>query len=138
MAPARVDPPPQLGLTWLDKLAATAFVDCAETGPGPLIKVICESAQSLIGDDRDAARIRLLAREIAMVKASLDLITASIGERLRANDERGALLADRLARSATRRLTMLCAEHRAAGAVERRSTIVAVAHADAVHVDTGE
>ncbi len=60
---------------------------------------------------------------------------ASIGDRVRAGDERGALLADRVATSATRRLAILVAEHRATCAAEKRQAIVAIGHADVVHVE---
>jgi hypothetical protein len=98
-APSRA-PEQRLGLTWLDKQAATALVDGDATELAELVELARGCAEALAGEDANGARRRLLAREIAMAKATLDLLTASIGDRVRAGDERGALLADRLATSA--------------------------------------
>jgi len=64
------------------------------------------------------------------------LLTASIGARIWAGDERGALLADRLATSAARRLAILVTEHRATFVAEKRMTVVAIGHPDVVHVES--
>lgn len=69
-----------------------------------LVELVRGCAEALAGEDANGARRRLLSREIAIAKTTLDLLTASIGDRVRAGDERGALLADRLATSAAKRL----------------------------------
>lgn len=122
---SRAGRPPRLELSWLDKLAATA---CADGEATPLVELVRASAESLSGVDPGAARARLLAREIAIAKATLDLLVAAMGERLGRGDERGAILLDRLATGAAKRLALLTSAH-------SRATIVAVAHADVVHVE---
>lgn len=126
--PPRARPTPQLGLSWLDKLAATA---CADGETAGLVELVRASAEALCGDAPDAARARLLAREIAIAKATLDLLVAGLGERLARGDERGALLLDRLATGAARRLALLTGAH-------TRAAVVAVAHADVVHVEAAK
>jgi hypothetical protein len=128
-------PGQRLGLSWLDRQATTALVEGDATDLAELVELARGCAEALAGEDANGARRRLLAREIAMAKATLDLLTASIGDRVRAGDGRGALLADRLATSATRRLAILAAEHRATCASEKRQAIVAIGHADVVHVE---
>lgn len=122
---SRAGRPPRLELSWLDRLAATA---CADGEATALVELVRASAESLSGDDPSAARSRLLAREIAIAKATLDLLVASMGERLGRGDERGAILLDRLATGAAKRLALLAGAH-------GRATVVAVAHADIVHVE---
>ena len=133
-APSRA-PGQRLGLSWLDKQATTALVEGDATDLAELVELVCGCAEALAGDDANAARRRLLAREIAIAKATLDVLTSSIGDRVRAGDERGALLADRLATSAARRLAILAAEHRATCAAEKWQAVVAIGHADVVHVE---
>jgi hypothetical protein len=115
----------RLELSWLDRLAASA---CADGETAALVELVRTSAESLSGDDPSAARSRLLAREIAIAKATLDLLVAGMGERLGRGDERGALLLDRLATGAAKRLALLAGAH-------ARAAVVAVAHADVVHVE---
>lgn len=122
---SRAGRPPRVELSWLDRLAATA---CADGEATALVELVRASAESLSGDDPSAARSRLLAREIAIAKATLDLLVASMGERLGRGDERGAILLDRLATGAAKRLALLVGAH-------ARATVVAVAHADVVHVE---
>jgi hypothetical protein len=132
--PACAEPPRRLGLSWLDKQATTALVDDA-TELAELVELARGCAEALAGEDANGARRRLLSREIAIAKTTLGILTTAIGNRVRAGDERGALLADRLATSAARRLAILAAEHRAACAAERRQAVVAIGHADVVHVE---
>lgn len=133
--PAHAEPPRRLGLSWLDKQAITALIEGDPSDLSELVELARGCAEALAGDDANAARRRLLAREIAIAKATLDVLTASIGDRVRAGDERGALLADRLATSAARRLAILAAEHRATCAAEKWQAVVAIGHADVVHVE---
>lgn len=126
---------PRLGLSVLDRLAAGALV--ADEEPATLLELIRSSAESLSHQDsreRDDARVRLLSREIAVQKASLDLMTKMIGERIEANDDRGALLMDKLANGFARRLQILCGEHRACSLAERQPNVVAIGHADHVRI----
>src|SRR6266498_1189707 len=82
-----------LGLSWLDGLAATAFAD---GGDVELTKLVRDSAASLAGPDREEARVRLLSREIAICKVNLDLLNAALGSRLGTPDRRGAEMLDRM------------------------------------------
>ncbi|HET9627200.1 MAG TPA: hypothetical protein VFP84_37830 [Kofleriaceae bacterium] len=128
-------PDRRLGLSWLDKQAAVALAEGDPVALAELVELARGCAEALAGEDANEARRRLLSRELAIAKATLDLLTSSIGDRVRAGDARGALLADRLATSAARRLAILAAEHRATCTPERRLAVVAIGHADVVHVE---
>ena len=133
-APARASPA-RIALNWLERLSATAMLGDAEQRDLNDVRELARAcAEALAGDDRDAARTRLLAREVALQKVQLDMLTTQIGIRVQAGDDRGALVADRLATSAAKRLALLVAEHRASCALERR-TIVAIQHAGIVNVE---
>lgn len=110
---------PRLGLTWLNKLHAAAFVD-GDTAH--LLEVIKDAATALALEG-PAARERLLARQIALAAAAVDLLVAAAGARVQAGDAAGALLADRLATGATRRLALLL------GAAEKKVATVAIQNA---------
>jgi hypothetical protein len=125
----------RLGLTWLDKLAASAFVEGSPAELADLLELVRGCADSLASEDATDARQRLLAREIAIAKTTLDAMTTAIGHRVRANDASGALLADRLATSAARRLALLVEAHRADTLVEKRCAVVAIGHAEHVTID---
>ena len=127
--------PPRIGLTWLERVSATAMLGDADQRDLDDVRELARAcADALAGDDRDAARTRMLAREVALQKIQLDMLTALIGVRLQAGDERCVLTIDRLATSAAKRLALLAAEHRASCALERR-TIVAIQHAEVVNVE---
>jgi len=128
-------PGQRLGLSLLDKQATTALVEGDATDLAELVELARGCAEALAGEDPNGAQRRLLAREIAIAKVTLDLRTSSIGDRIRAGDERGALLADRLATSAARRLAILAAEHRATCVAEKRQAVVAIGHAEHVTVE---
>jgi hypothetical protein len=128
-------PGQRLGLSWLDRQATTALVESDATELAELVELARGCAEALAGEDANGARRRLLSREIAIAKTTLDLLTSSIGDRVRVGDERGALLADRLATSAARRLAILAAEHRATCVGEKRQAVVAIGHADVVLVE---
>src|ERR1700733_809303 len=137
--PAHDNARPRLGLTALDQLAASALI--ADKTPAVLLELVRSCAESLAHDDsreRDAARVRLLSREIAIQKISLDLITHMLAKRIDASDERGALVMNKLANGFARRLQILCAEHRASSVAERQPNIVAIGHADHVRIESTE
>jgi hypothetical protein len=126
---------PRLALTWLDRLAATALVEGSPSELVDFLELVRGCAESLAGEDAVGARQRLLSREIAIAKATLDATTAAIGQRARANDASGALLADKLATSAAKRLAMLLDAHRAETTAKRRGAVVAIGHAEHVTVE---
>jgi len=125
----------ELGLSWLDQLATTALIDGRQLD---LIALVRGSATSLAGPGGEEARLQLLSRAIAKCQTNWDLLNAGCGQQLRAGKLREAELLDRMALNATKRLTMLLAEHRAATTKAGRTAVIAVAHADAVHVEAGE
>jgi len=130
---ARAKEPPRIGLTILDQLAATAFVqdDVAE-----LLETIKDSATALAGDDRQAAGVRMIARELALSKANLDILVAMVGQRIQLGDYAGAAQLDKLATSAMKRWAIAAAEHRLSCVHERRP-IVAIGSATGVFIDGG-
>jgi hypothetical protein len=117
---------PRLGLSWLGELHAAAFV-ASDDDTAQLLEVIKDAATALALEGAPA-RERLLARHTALAAATVDILVAAAGARAQAGDAAGALLADRLATSATRRLVLLLA------AAERRGTAVAIQNA-IVHVE---
>jgi hypothetical protein len=134
---ARASPPMQLGLSPLDRRVALAFVDGDPETLADLLELVRQCAQSLVGSDRIGARQRLVAREIALEKAAMDLLVAAIGEHVRRgiNNERSVRVAaglDRLATGACRRLTMLLGV-----ATEPRSAAVSIQNA-IVNVEAAE
>jgi hypothetical protein len=126
---------PRLGLSWVDKMVATALVEGSASELADFLDLVRGCADSLAGEDATGARQRLLAREIAIAKATLDATTATIGHRMRANDASGATLADKLATSAAKRLAILVEAHRADTTVERRSAVIAIGHVEHVTVE---
>lgn len=129
---------PRLGLSTLDRLAAGSLI--ADDDITALLELVRASAESLAhteSRERDGARVRLLSRAIATAKAQLDLLTTEIGARWQAGDEHGAVVADKLALGAARRLQILCGEHRACSLAERQPSVVAIGRADHVRIDPG-
>lgn len=111
----------RLGLSWLGELHAAAFV-ASDDDTAHLLEVIKDAATALALEGA-AARERLLARHTALAAATVDLLVAAAGARAQAGDAAGALLADRLATGATRRLALLL------GAAEKRGAAVAIQNA---------
>lgn len=124
---------PSLALSWMDRMAASALLDATDSELTGFLELVRGCADSLAREDSTSSRRRLLAREIAIAKATLDATTAMIGQRARLDDVRGAVLADKLATSAARRLAILLESHRAETAIARGAT-VAIGHAEHVTV----
>jgi hypothetical protein len=104
-----------------------AFVAADGGEMAHLLELIKDTATALALEGAPA-RERLLARHTALAAATVDILVATAGARAQAGDAAGALLADRLATSATRRLALLLA------AAEKRGTAVAIQNA-IVHVE---
>jgi hypothetical protein len=130
-SPAHPTTSQRLGLSSLDHIAAAAFF---EGNKEQFFELVRGCAESLVGDDKEEARQRLLAREIAIEKCGRDLLLAAVGDSAREGNEKAAVLLDKLTTSSTRRLTWLLAEHRAACSSNTRPTLVAIGHADFVGV----
>lgn len=132
---ARAEATQRLGLSDADLVAATGVTGgLPDELIAPMLEAIKSVASALADEsDRDAARIRLVSRQIALSKAQLDVLVAQIGECMRAGDHAGARRADALANSAMKRMSLMLAEHRAA-CQSTRPTFVAVANAGVVKV----
>ena len=131
---ARVDSAPRIALTWLDQQAISGLVD---GDAEPLLAVVRDSASALAGPDRDQARVRLLARDLASMRARQSLVESGLDESVRVGNDKRALLLDKLLTSCVRRLAMLLAEHRLTCTAETRPQIIAVQNAAQVVVQAG-
>ena len=129
-------PPPQrVGLSPLDRLAASAFANGDRASVDALLALVRDGVEVLVGPDADGARFRLLAREIQAAKVALDLLTASVGDRVKSGDLQGARALDKLAIGAARRLVVLLEQHRHESAARAgRSPVVAVGVAQQILV----
>jgi hypothetical protein len=96
------------------------------------------TATSLVGPERAAARIEVLAKLIAVEHARIQSLTGFLDERLLCKDIEGAAMIDKALTNAAKRLCMYTREHAAASCVGRRDVVVAINHADAVRVGTTE
>jgi len=128
-----VDPP--IGLTSVDLLALDGLADPRDVPA--IVDAVKMSATALAGSDRNAARVRLVARAVASERARMLVLQGMLDERLLARDFDGVAAIDRLLTSTTKRLAILLGEHRAACSVGQRPTVL-VGHADAIHVEGGE
>jgi hypothetical protein len=124
----------QLGLDVLDRMAAVTFASGAVQ---ELVDWATNSARSLVGPDRNEARMRLLARAIAATRAQMLCLEQLLGQRVNVRDVRGAELVDKILTSTTRRLAALLAEHRAACSAGQRAVVVGVGHAERVTIKAG-
>jgi len=131
---AREEPPRCVALSDLERKPLALLHDDANE----MIAVVTSTTNALIGPDRVAARIVLLGKLIATEQARQLALAAFLDERLLAKDTRGVRMIDRALTNSIRRLTMLSREHTASCAVGRRDVVVAVAHADSIHVAPSE
>jgi hypothetical protein len=115
-------------------MALFAFAELDEGERQKLASMVNDSASALAGPDREEARVRVLSRMCAKCAATVDFLTMRLGT---TTTEKQAAVFDRLLTSATKRLIDLLAEHRAATTVNRPS-VIAVAHAEAVHIKGGQ
>ena len=125
----------RLALSWLDKLGAGAFADGDKQ---ELLDLVRDSAESLTGPDRNDARLRLLSRAIASMRAQQSLLEGAMGERLAARDYDGVAMLDRVLAGVVKRLVLLLAEHRHHCATDRRTALVAVGSADNLVIKVSE
>lgn len=92
------------------------------------------TACALVGPSRVEARIEIVAKLLAEQYARHLALEAFLDERMLARDIEGVAMVDRALTNCTKRIAMLSREHAASCAVGRRDVVVAVAHADAIHV----
>jgi hypothetical protein len=125
---------PQLVLSMYDKAAATTFASGAVEG---LTGWATDCARSLTGADRNEARLRLLARTIAITAAQQRTLEMMLGTALAKRDERGVDMLNKTLTATSRRLVTLLAEHRLACTLPQRTPVVAVGQAEQVIVRAG-
>ncbi len=95
------------------------------------------TAVALAGNERNAARIDVIAKSIACERARQLELSRRLDELLCGRDLEAAIVFDRLLTSANRRICGLLAEHRASCSTGHRAAIV-VGHADNVRVHAGK
>ncbi len=131
--PGEPVPAAQLGLHWVDQLPIRSLVS---TDPTAVVEHARALAAALCGPGHDAARLRLLARSIAVARTQMSLLEALLLDRLSKRDDSGVESTDKALRSVTSRLVKLIEAHRLESSQHRRVSI-AVAHADEIHVEGG-
>lgn len=132
---ARMPPLPRVRLAQFEQQAIDGLVEGDAT---ELHAWLRDRATALSGPDRDQVRLRMLSRAVATASAKATLLETLMDERLRAGDERGALLVNRLLDSAVKRLDILVERHRLWDPSRSRTQVVAVQNAGKVIVQAGE
>ena len=110
----------------------------AEGDHEELLGLVRDSAQSLVGPDRNDARLRLLSRAVASTRAQQSLLEGAMAERLAARDFDGVAMLDRVLAGVVKRLVMLLAEHRHHCATDRRSALVAVGSTESLVIKVAD
>ncbi len=128
-----VSPPAKLA--WREQQAIVGLVDGDD---GELQAWASRTVAGLTSSDRHAARLALLAQAIAAQHLRMNEYQKQLDERVCAGDREGSAMFSKLLDGAVRRLVALCTEHRASSSLGQRSTLIAVAHADAVNVEAAE
>jgi hypothetical protein len=131
---ARSEAPRSIGLSDLERKPLALLHDDA----GEMLALVTSTSNALVGPDRVAARVEFLAKLIGTEHARLLALAAFLDERLMAKDIEGAAMIDRALTNCTKRIAMLVREHAASCTVGRRDVVVAVAHANSVHVSPTE
>lgn len=131
----------KLGLSSVDELALREFVGGEPKAWDVLIKQVSHWAHSLYErDDRDDARMRMLARMIASHRAKALMLEAKRDEALVVRDFQATAMLDKVLDGTMKRLLALLEEHRRACGAGQRSvsvTAVAVNRVDTVNVVAG-
>lgn len=131
-APEPTPPTPQVDsqgrrmrINWLDRMAVKGTATGSEEDFGQLYGLV-EETMNALWLEPDAARLRLLARTIAVLRAKIELLEGLSDRALMAGDLPFAAAIQKYLDGTTRRMTMLLTEHRLATQAERRSVSVAV------------
>ncbi len=129
----------RLGLSSLDLLALDSFVNATPGAAVALRNQITEWANALYDrDDRDDARMRMLARAIALTRAKCLILESKRDECLKRRDAEDVTLLQRVLLGETRQLALLMAEHRLACTAGRRAAVnVAIGQVGAVNIAAG-
>lgn len=112
--------------TWVDRLAIEKLV---EGSPEELRKLhgLLEETMNGLYVEPEPARMRVLARTIALLRAKVMLLEGIADHMLAARDFAAMTAVQKALDSTARRLAMMLSEHRLASQGERRSVTVAVA-----------
>lgn len=97
-------PAPRLGLSELDKLAATALAVGDVAG---LLEQVRARAEALCGHERDAAMSRVLARRIASVEVAVELLETMVAKCVAGRDWEALGHVERLLRTNSARMVRL-------------------------------
>ena len=120
VAPSQAPSRPRVGLVELDVLGLRAM---AGDKAASLMAETQASADSLVGEGRDAARQRLVARLLAVARSEVCLLQAMYKERLLEGNERGLRQVEQALATADKRLTLFLEEHRRESSAERRPVV---------------
>lgn len=118
-------PAPPMSVTWIDKLAIENLVEGDAEEIARLRAMYTETMNGLY-DEPAAARLRVLARTISLLRAKLMILEGLSDRMLAARDLTVVAALQKTLTATTRRMTMLLAEHRLATQGEQRSVSVAV------------
>lgn len=110
---------------WLDRLALARIVEGEPAMLGKLWAVLDEAMNGLYREP-EAARLRLLARTIALLHAKVEVLEGIADNALVARDFAAVAVTQKVLDATARRLAALLAEHRLATQAERRSVAVSV------------
>ena len=116
-------PKPRLELTWLDRLPIEVLVADDVTN---LIEDARLCAAALAGDDRDEARMRVLARLISTTRSQHVLLETKLNQCAVKRDHDGVDILSKALKGAAQRLALLMMEHRISCASGRHTAPVVV------------
>lgn len=130
-------PPPPLPpmiLSWLERKALRMGLPVDDQAVAPFDALVLNTAQALVGPEREEVRLRMTAKALAATRARLLVLEALLDARLAAGDAAGVRESSRLVEGVRRHLVALLAEHRACDAGRRTPVKVMVGQADAVNI----
>jgi hypothetical protein len=112
--------------TWVDRLAMEKLVEASPEELRKLHGLLEETMNGLVMEP-EPARMRVLARTIALLRAKVMLLEGIADSMLAARDFLAMTAVQKALDGTARRLAMMLSEHRLATHGERRSIAVAVA-----------
>jgi hypothetical protein len=121
------EPPsvPPMSVTWIDKLAIENLVEGDADEIARLRAMHAETMNGLYAEPA-AARLRVLARTISVLRAKVMILEGLSDRMLAARDLAAVAALQKTLDATTRRMTMLLAEHRLATQGDQRRVSVAV------------
>lgn len=118
-------PVPTMSVTWIDKLAIENLVEGDADEIARLRAMHAETMNGLYAEPA-AARLRVLARTISVLRAKVMILEGLSDRMLAARDLAAVAALQKTLDATTRRMTMLLAEHRLATQGDQRRVSVAV------------